>query len=127
MNATLERYMTRHPHSIRVDEKVVTAAKLMRTHNIRHLPVLEGGELRGVLSDRDVKMAGGEHSSKLVSDVYIEEPFAVDVDTSMHLVVTTMAEKKLGSTIILEEGKVVGIFTAVDACRVLAEFLHDKS
>jgi hypothetical protein len=34
-----------------------------------------------------------------------------------------MAEKKLGSAIVLEDGKVAGIFTAVDACRALAEVL----
>jgi len=122
MTAPLERYMTRHPHTIRIDEKLGTARKLMTSLGVRHLPVLEAGKLVGTVSDRDLRSAEGSDAKKrgLVSDVFIEEPFAVDIDTSLFLVAKEMAEKKVGSAIVLEEGKVVGIFTAVDACRALA-------
>jgi acetoin utilization protein AcuB len=130
MTATLERYMTRHPHTIRIDEKLDTAQKLMSSLGVRHLPVLEAGKLVGVVSDRDMKGAGKSadaRKSVLVSDVFIEEPFSVDIDTSLFVVAQTMAEKKLGSAIVLEEGKVAGIFTAVDACRALADVLGPES
>jgi acetoin utilization protein AcuB len=126
MHATLERYMTRHPHSIRVDETIATAEQLMRSHHVRHLPVLDGGDLVGVLSERDVRLAATLPVRALkVSDVYVEEPYAVDIDTSVVQVASTMAKKKLGSTIILENGKLAGIFTATDACRALADVLAD--
>jgi acetoin utilization protein AcuB len=130
MTATLERYMTRHPHTIRVDEKLETARKLMTSLGVRHLPVLDAGKLVGVVSDRDLKTAekAADAAKKiLVSDVFVEEPFAIDIDTSLFVVATTMAEKKLGSAIVLEDGKVAGIFTAVDACRALAEVLGPEN
>lgn len=127
MTATLERYMTRHPHSIRVDETIETARKLMTSLNVRHLPVLEAGKLVGVVSDRDLGNAAttrdGQADGLRVSDVFIEEPFSIDVDTSLFVVAAAMAEKKIGSAIVLEDGKLAGIFTAVDACRALADVL----
>ena len=125
MTATLERYMTRHPHTIRYDEKLSTAAALMASLNVRHLPVLEGGELRGVMSDRDLRLAKGRDLSTIkVMDVCVDEPYAIDVDTSLFLVAQHMAERHIGSALVLEEGKVVGIFTATDACRALADALR---
>jgi acetoin utilization protein AcuB len=123
MTATLDRYMTRHPHSIRIDEKLATAARMMAKLGVRHLPVLEGGTLVGVLSDRDLKLAGKGGDQLKVSDVCIDEPYSVDVDTSLFVVAQTMADKRIGSTIVLEGGKLAGIFTAVDACRALADSL----
>lgn len=122
MTATLERYMTRHPHSIRIDEKLATAAKLMSSLGVRHLPVLDAGELVGVISDRDLKRVS-EGAADRVSDVCIDDPYAVDIDTSLFIVAMTMAEKKIGSVIVLEQGRLAGIFTAVDACRALADTL----
>lgn len=124
MTATLERYMTRHPHSIRVDEKAGTASKLMASLGVRHLPVLDGGQLVGVISDRDLKIA---NESTRVSDVCIDEPYTVDIETSLFIVATTMSEKKIGSAIVTEDGRLAGIFTATDACRALADTLAPRS
>ena len=123
---TLERFMTRHPHSIRFDEKLKTAEELMAKLHVRHLPVLNGGKLVGVLSDRDVRLVGAAGGKELrVDDACVDEPYSVDVDTSLWIVADTMAKKRIGSTLVLEDGKVVGIFTVTDACRALAEMLTD--
>jgi acetoin utilization protein AcuB len=50
----VERYMTTSPHTVGQDQKLSQAHKIMRAHEIRHLPVLQGGKLVGVLSDRDL-------------------------------------------------------------------------
>jgi acetoin utilization protein AcuB len=128
MTATLDRYMTRHPHSIRVDENVATAQAMMAKLNVRHLPVLDGGTLVGVVSDRDLKQATSAGTRALkIGDVCVEEPYAVDIDTSMFVVAAAMADKHIGSAIVLENGKVAGIFTSVDACRALADTLTPQS
>ena len=127
MTATLDRYMTRHPHSIRFDEKLETAAKLMAKLGVRHLPVLEAGKLVGVLSERDVRLATSANIGRVhVSEVCIDEPYTVDVDTSLFVVATSMAEKRIGSAIVLENGKVIGIFTTTDACRALADAMAPR-
>ena len=52
-------YMTKNPHSIGHDQHIEKAQELMRSHSIRHLPVLKHGEIIGVISDRDIKLANG--------------------------------------------------------------------
>ena len=53
---SIERYMTAAPITIGVEQSLEKASKLMYEHQIRHLPVLKGGQLVGILSDRDIKM-----------------------------------------------------------------------
>lgn len=50
-NKTVQSYMTRHPHSVRVGETLQTAEALLQKYNCHHLPVLDGGRLVGVVSD----------------------------------------------------------------------------
>ena len=45
-------------------------------------------------------------------------------DTSIDEVVATMAANKFGSAVVMKDGKVVGIFTTVDACRAFADLLR---
>jgi len=47
-------------------------------------------------------------------------------ETGLDEVVSTMAEHKYGAAVILQNGKVVGMFTTVDACRALSELLHSR-
>lgn len=52
--------------------------------------------------------------------------YAVDPNTSLDVVAEALAEHKYGSAVVLQNGKVVGIFTTNDACRALAELLHSR-
>ena len=114
-------YMTPSPHSIGFDQSVETAQTLMRRYNIRHLPVQCAGELIGIVSDRDIKFAlaweRNPERQLSVEDVYIPDPFVVAPTTPLENVVAVMAEGKIGSALVLENKKLVGIFTTTDACR----------
>jgi len=82
-----------------------------------------------MLSDRNLKEAlaspGGEKF--LVEDAMMPDVFAVRPDTELSTVVEAMAAEKYGCALIQEkDGRVVGVFTTVDACRLLAELLKDK-
>jgi len=123
---TLKTLMTHHPHSIRLDESVATARKLMSTLKVRHLPVLKAGALVGVVSERDLRLVNGEASRLKVEDLCVDDPIAVDIDTSLFVVAGLMAEKRVGSVLVMDEGKLAGIFTTTDACRALADLLHPE-
>ncbi|MDP2341874.1 MAG: CBS domain-containing protein [Deltaproteobacteria bacterium] len=125
MTPLLKTSMTHHPHSIRLDESVATARKLMGTLNVRHLPVLKAGTLVGVISDRDLKLVNAA-AHVTVEDLCVDDPICVDVDTSLFVVASIMAEKRVGSVLVTDGGKLAGIFTTTDACRVLAETLHPE-
>lgn len=125
----IDKYMTAMPHTIGKDIPIGKALEMMRTHQIRHLPVQEGGKLVGVLTDRDIKLASSfsKDGNLVVEDIMTPEPYTVRPQAPVDAVVLEMAEHKYGCAIIVQEnGKVVGIFTAVDGLRVLSEVLHQN-
>ncbi len=127
---TIQKFMTTQPYSIEASEKLESAVKIMSDRKIRHLPVTRQGEVIGMLSDRDVKLAMGIQGLDLnrlpVLDFATERPYTVDPDMPIGQVCTTMASKHYGSAIVMQNGKLVGIFTAVDACRALAEIVATR-
>jgi acetoin utilization protein AcuB len=126
----IQKYMTTTPHTIGSDQSIAKAAAIMSEHGIRHLPVLRGGQLLGVLSDRDVKLIETfrdvDASKTSVEEAMTDQPYTVGPETPLDEVVRTMAEKKFGSAVVVQNHKVVGIFTTVDACQAFAELLQTR-
>src|SRR5262245_8811848 len=122
--------MTTQPHTIGSDQSIAKAAEFMSEYRIRHLPVLRGGRLLGVLSDRDIKLIESfrdvDASKTSVEEAMTELPYTVDPETPLDEVARTMAEKKFGSAVVMQNYKVVGIFTTVDVCQALAELLQTR-
>ncbi|WP_437603166.1 CBS domain-containing protein [Sorangium sp. So ce590] len=122
--------MTRSPHSIGADQKVGLARTLMRGHRIRHLPVLRGGRLVGMISERDIywieTLKDQQGDDLLVSEAMSPCPYAVAPDARLSEVVREMAERKYGSAVVLDGPQVVGVFTTTDALAVLAALLAER-
>jgi acetoin utilization protein AcuB len=123
----VREHMTECPHTIGKEQSLEKASAIMREHGIRHLPVLDAGELLGLLSIRDVHLIETlpdvDPTKVSVEEAMSAEPYAVAPDTPLRDVVATMAEHKYGSAVVMEHDRVVGIFTTIDALRVLAQKL----
>jgi acetoin utilization protein AcuB len=122
----IQKFMTAMPHTVGRDIPLKTALSMMREHHIRHLPVQDGGKLVGILTDRDVKLASSfaDAQGLNVEEVMTPDVYKVKPEAALDAVVTEMAEHKYGCAVIEQgNGKVVGIFTSIDAMRVLAETL----
>lgn len=121
------KVMTTMPHTIGADISIKRAMEMMREFHIRHLPVQKAGELVGIISDRDIKLARSFQGpgELLVDDVMTPDPYVVSPNAELDQVVFEMAEHKYGCAIVRQEnGNVVGIFTDNDALRVLGETLR---
>ena len=116
----LEDVMTPMPFVVRPEDTIALAQRIMNLRRIRHLPVVRDDELVGLLSQRNVQLHGNQAR---VADAMVTHPYAVDVATPLDDVVTTMAARKLGSAVVTHQGRVVGVFTTVDALRMLAGLL----
>jgi|APTNR8051073442_1049403.scaffolds.fasta_scaffold28810_3 acetoin utilization protein AcuB len=125
---TIQKFMTTDPKSIESTAKIKDAQALMTKFKIRHLPVTRQGKVVGILSDRDIKLVGSfseiEIDEVVVADVCQNKPYIVAPDELIHEVAAEMAAKHYGSAIVVQNSRLVGIFTAVDACRTLAEILE---
>jgi acetoin utilization protein AcuB len=126
----IQKHMTPSPHSIGAEQSLARARAMMQEHRIRHLPVLHGGRLVGMISDRDVHLVESlkDVDPRLITvfDAMAQTVYAVAPETPLDEVAQQMAEHKYGSAVVMQNQKVVGIFTTVDACHTLAELLRSQ-
>jgi acetoin utilization protein AcuB len=123
MPETIEAFMTRSVHTIGTKTLLADAHRMMNDNGIRHLPVLEGGRLVGMLSQRDLHLI---ETLKDVDpkEVRVEEAMSQDCytaapETPLAEVAREMARHKYGSAVILRGAQVLGIFTTTDALQAL--------
>lgn len=121
---SVEAHMTVAPVVIGVADTLASAHRVMRERGIRHLPVLEAGRLVGVVSQRDLYIAeslsGVDPTTDTVREAMSADPYTVPPGAPLEEVAATMAERRLGSAIVVDRGVVIGVFTTVDALRALA-------
>jgi acetoin utilization protein AcuB len=124
---TIAERMTKTPHLVGTEQSLKTAHDLMRTHRVRHLPVLHGGKLIGVVSERDLHLVETLHDVDpariRVEEAMSQDVYAVPPTTPLRDVLREMANRKLGSAVVIDGTKVVGIFTTVDALETLVGML----
>jgi len=124
---TLADFMTKSPAIIGSEQKLTLAHDLMRKKRIRHLPVLHGGKLVGLVSLRDLHLIETlpdvEPDEVTVAEAMSTDVYCVAPEAPLKSVVTEMAKRKLGSAIVTRGRKVVGVFTTVDALRALGAAL----
>jgi acetoin utilization protein AcuB len=110
-----------------MDQSLAKAHEMMRNHQIRHLPVLHGGKLVGIVSQRDLHLmetfGAIDQERVTVEEAMTSEVYVVEPTTHLAEVARTMAEHRFGSCVVMLAGKVVGVFTMVDAARALSEVL----
>lgn len=127
----VKHVMTADPKTINVDQPVALARKLMVEYNCRHLPVMDGNKLVGIISDRDISLAiellKSTESDIMVRSVFVEDPYCVLPITPLHQVLNEMVKLHIGSAIVVESHKPIGIFTTMDACAALASYLQGSS
>jgi acetoin utilization protein AcuB len=123
--------MTCDPVMVRENQTIFEARSLMSAKKIRHLPVMDdGGQIVGILSDRDIKLAlglVGAHPQKMsVNDVCHKDVYTVSPEHSLEDVAREMAKHHYGCAVIIQNSKLVGIFTMVDVCFALVKILEEQ-
>jgi acetoin utilization protein AcuB len=125
----IQKFMTAMPQCIEGAAPLSRARDLFAHLGVRHLPVQSEGKLVGVVTERDVKLGTSAFAAGktiLIQDVMTSPAYAVRPDAPLDRVVLEMAESKHGCAVVQQTNeKVVGIFTAIDALRVLSDLLHE--
>jgi len=120
-------FMTTSPRTIAAQDTMAQAHRMMREARVRHLPVVDGDRLVGVVTAGDLHLMETlkdvDPDQVKVREAMSTEPFTVTPKARLREIAGAMAEGRYGAALVMEEGKVVGIFTMVDACRALATLL----
>lgn len=128
-NATLEEYTTPCAIVVDINSRWSEVAKIMEANNIRHVPVRDEGELVGVVSDRDLKVAfrlDTEGKDGVVGDIMSHDPYVVSEGSTLEDVVYYMSAHKIGSALVQQSDGDIGIFTSTDALNALVELLRSQ-
>lgn len=132
--------MNRSVETLSPTQTLREVLELLRTHRIRHLPVVDGNSrLVGIVSDRDVKRAtpslhsGVDRKSyervleeTTVAQFMTREPTAIAPDTSLKKVVRILVDSKVGALPVVDGGRLLGIVTDIDLLRYLHDTLPDE-
>jgi acetoin utilization protein AcuB len=133
----VEKWMTRDVITVPPHEKIIDAFELMQRRGIRHLPVIEEGELRGLVTDRDIRLALIPSPLSTPEDrVYhlgalerVDEIMATDLiivtpQTTIEEAAKLMAKYKIGAVPVVSQDQLVGILTETDILCVFIEMLE---
>lgn len=119
--------MTPFPHAVALHDSALHAREQMDAHRVRHLPVMKGHALAGILSDRDLRDCDpAELPHRTVAELYVPDPFVVDTAEPLDNVLNAMAARHIGAALVTHKGHLAGIFTTHDACLWFARYLHEQ-
>jgi CBS domain-containing protein len=100
---------------------LVAAAKLkMMRCNVGGLPVVDRRQLVGIITHRDILLAGGEALGLKVGDLMSKDPQVAEKSTPIMDVTKIMAEKGYQRIPVVEDGDLVGLITQSSLIRALA-------
>jgi CBS domain-containing protein len=131
---TVQDIMMKGPVTLRHDDILDLADDIMNLGRIRHMPIVEGKRVVGILSQRDLfrsalaGILGWEYKTRktLLKSVKIEEVMSAPVTTvspgtSVKEAARIMMEKKIGCLPVVENDTLVGLLTETDILRYVVE------
>jgi CBS domain-containing protein len=129
---TLTEVMTPFPQLVEETTSINAAIELMAEKGCNHLPVVLEHEVVGLLSTSDIKLAqmpghrSTEFTELTVGDICRRRIYVVDLHVRLDEVLDQMAADAWDAAVVLREGRLAGIFTSHDACRIFSRWLQKE-
>lgn len=140
-------YMTAQPTSVDDDTSVLQAAELMKQKSVRRFPVLRGGELVGIVTDRDLRSAAPSQvisfdaqerqlmpelhsllSAMKVREVMASRVVTIHPEQTIVAAALLMLERRIsGLPVVDSQGRLSGIITETDIFKVLVDLSGSHS
>lgn len=127
-------WMTKKVLTVSPDDSISEAAKLTKDKNIKHIPVVKGGKLKGIISDRDIKEYVPSKATSLdvyelhyllaktkVKEVMKRNVITTTPDTPIEEAAMIMHDKEIGCLPVVEDNRVAGIISDHDIFEVLVD------
>jgi len=131
----VKEVMVKEVATLDVNDELSLANDIMRLGRIRHLPVVDGNRLAGIISERDLfrtslaqalgygKEASRDMMKKLrIKDIMVHPVVTVSPETALCEATRIMVDLKIGCLPVVEEERLVGLITETD---ILTQYLKD--
>lgn len=127
--------MTKEVATLDSEDELSLANDIMRLGRIRHLPVVSGETLVGIISERDLFRSslaqalgyGNKDTREVmktlrIKDIMVKQVATVAPDTDLRVAVAIMAERKIGCLPVVQDNKLMGLVTETD---ILMQYCRD--
>jgi CBS domain-containing protein len=119
--------MVKEMATLDVNDELSLANDIMRLGRVRHLPVVDGARLLGIISERDLFRSslaqalgsGGKTSRELmktvrIKDLMVRELVTISPEMDLLQAVKIMVDKKIGCLPVVDHDRLVGLITETD-------------
>jgi CBS domain-containing protein len=133
-NVSVRDFMAKHPQVLGLNDTLDLAEDIMTMGRIRHLPILNEGELVGIISQRDMFRSAAVTALGFAADtqkalvktirikeIMTEKVVAISPDATVKEAAGIMIDKKIGCLPVVEGMKLIGIITETDILRYVVE------
>lgn len=113
--------------TLQVDDELSVASDIMHLARFRHLPILEGDRLVGIISQRDLYKAslasvmGYNYAETrdylktvVIRDAMVKDVITISPDTEVHEAARILLDKKIGCLPVVDADRLVGMVTETD-------------
>ena len=127
-------WMSKRVYTIEPDDYLSDAIALMKERRIKHVPVVKGGKLRGIISDRDIKEFSPSKATTLdiyelhyllaktqIKTIMQTKVTTIEPDTPVEEAALLLLDKNIGCLPVLDNGKLTGIISDRDIYRALVD------
>ena len=132
-------WMTKRVVTVKPLDSILHAREMLEEKRVNQLPVVVGGELVGIITDRDLRdafpsvfdeaagrrskgsSAKGDPAKVAVELVMTANPFTIESTASLAEAAELMRRERVGALPVLDGGKLVGLLTRSDMLRALVQ------
>ncbi|BDG02206.1 CBS domain-containing protein [Anaeromyxobacter oryzae] len=125
----VDEIMSRAVRTATAGESAELAYERMRAGGIRHLVVVEGGRVVGIVSERDLGGARGAaiRSGRTVGELMTEGVATATPATTLRQAANLLRGRTIGCLPVLDETRLVGIVTVTDLLEVVGDVARKAS
>jgi acetoin utilization protein AcuB len=114
-------WMSSPVHTVSPATTAADAVALLRRYRIRHLPVVDGDRVVGVVTDRDLR---GVDLETRVSTIMSRPVVVASPRTAIDKAARLLFDRRIGCLPVIDDGRLVGILTQTDAVAALVDVLR---
>ena len=126
--SNISTLMTENPVHLDQEARIEDAWKIMHTHRVRHVPVVKGDKLVGLVTQKDL-LVNAQNRSLLtlpVAEIMVFRVSTITTDTTAEEAAKVMLNDKISCLPVVEDDKLVGIITETDFLKLLIQLLAES-
>lgn len=132
----VKKFMVTESVTLAPNDSFKKAINIVQDKGIRHLPVIDDGNVVGIVTDRDLGKASPSSATSLsvfelnyllasitIGDIMTKDPITIDANAPVEEAAKLIDEHKIGALPVTEKGRYVGLITKSDVVHTFVEIM----